>query len=174
MVAAVKPAVAMAAATVAAATVAMTVAVIMTAAVMTTVAAAAVAAAVITAVSAAILLRCRRSNPLTTALPADGATGAAAASATTASLQRRRHQRHADLPASAYVWLCWDRAVAAGAKYYYSPFISIFSLSSLALSHSRTRPLFRPFSASRQLEARAPRREVVVRHASPTPARTKT
>ena len=52
------------------------------------------------------ILLCMRSNPLTTAFPANGATGAAAASATTASLQRRRHQRHADLPASAHVWLC--------------------------------------------------------------------
>ena len=62
-------------------------------------------AAVMTAVSVAILLRCMHSNPLTTALPADGATGAAAASATTVFLQRLRHQRHADLPASAHVRL---------------------------------------------------------------------
>ena len=89
--------------------------------------AAAAAAAVVTAVAAAILLRIR-SNPLTTAFPADGATGAAAASARAASLQRRRHQRHADLPASAHVWLCRDRAVAAGAKHPYS----LFSLSSLS------------------------------------------
>ena len=106
----------------------------MTAAVMTTVAAAAVAAAVMTAVSVAILLRCRRGNPLTTAVPADGATEAAAASATTASLQRSRHQRHADLPVSAHVWLCWDRVVAAGAKHSYSHFISLFSLSPLSLT----------------------------------------
>ena len=116
----------------------------MMAAVMTTVAgavaavaaaaAAAAVAAVMTAVSVAIILRCGRSNPLTTDLPADGATGAAAASATTASLQRSRHQRHADLPASAHVWLSRDRAVAAGAKFSHS----LFSLSSLALSHSRT------------------------------------
>ena len=84
---------------------AMTAAVTMAAAVMGTVAAAAVSAAVMTAVSAAILRRCRRSNPLTTALPVDWATGAAAASVTTAPLQRCRHQRHADLPASAHVWL---------------------------------------------------------------------
>ena len=171
MVAAV-PAAAIAAATAAAAMVAMTAAVTM-AAVMTVAAAAAVAAvvaaAMMTAVSAAILLRCRHSNPLTTALPADGATGATAASATTASLQHRRHQRHADLSASAHVWLCWDRAVAAGAKHSSSPFLSLFSLS-----QSRTKPLFRLFSASHQLEARAPRGEVVVRHASPTPTRTKT
>ena len=53
----------------------------------------------------------------------------------------------------------------------------LFSLStlSLSLSHVRTQTLlFRPFSASHRLEARAPRGEVEVRHASPTPARTKT
>ena len=131
-VVAVVPAAAVAAATAAAATVAMTAAVTMTAAVMTTVAAAAVAAAAMTAVSVAILLY-MRSNSLTTAFPADGATGAAAASATIASLQRRRYQRHADLPASAHAWLCWDRALAAGAKHPYSPPLSLFSLSSLSL-----------------------------------------
>ena len=52
--------------------------------------------------------------------------------------------------------------------------LSLFSLSLFFLSQSRTKPLFRPFSASHQLEARAPRGEVVVRHASPTPASTKT
>ena len=51
-------------------------------------------------------------------------------------------------------------------------FTLLFSLSSL--SQSRTKPLFCPFSASHQLEARAPRGEVVVLHASPTPTRTKT
>ena len=132
------PAAVIVAATATAATVAMTAAVTITAAVMTTVAAVAVAAAVAAAVMTAVsvvILRCMRSNPLMTAFSADGATGVAAASATTASLQRRRHQRYADLPASAHVWLCWDRAVAAGAKYSYSPFISLslFSLSSISL-----------------------------------------
>ena len=124
----------------------MTAVVTMTVAVMTTVAAvavaaalavavaAALAAAVMTAVSVAILLLCMRRNPLTTAFPADGAAGAAAASATTASFQRRRHKRHAGLPAPAHVWLGWDRAVAAGAEYSYSPFLSLFSLSHLSLS----------------------------------------
>ena len=78
---------------------------------------------------AAFICRCRCSNPLTAALPAGGATEAAAASATTASLQRPRHQRHADLSASAHVWLCWDREVAAEAKHSYSPFLSLFSPS---------------------------------------------
>ena len=87
---------------------------------------------------AASLFRCRRSNLLMSARPADGATGAAAASEITAPLQRRRHQHHADLPASAHVWLSWDRAVAAEAKHLYSPSISLFSLSSLALSYPRT------------------------------------
>ena len=129
------PAAAVATAVAAAATVALTAAETMTAAVMTTVAAAAVAAAVMPAISVAILLRIR-SNPLTTAFPADGAIGAAAASATTACLQRRRHQRHAHLPASAHVQLCWDRAVAAGAKHLYSPSLSSLSLPSLIfLSH---------------------------------------
>ena len=87
-------------------------------------------------VGAASLFRCRRSNLVTTALPADGATGAASATATTTSLQRRRHQRHADVPASAHVWLCWDRAGAAGAKHPYSPSLplSSFSLFSISLS----------------------------------------
>ena len=143
---AVVPAPAVAAAIAAAATVAMTAPVTMTAAVMMTLAAAAVAAAVMTAASVTIIL-CMRSNPQTTASPADGATGAAAAPATTASLQRRRHQRHADLPASAHVWLSWDRADAAGAKHPYSPSLSLLSISFLALSHPRTKPLFRPFSA---------------------------
>ena len=129
------PASAVAAAMATAATVAMTATVTMTAGAMTTVAAvavaAAVAAAVITAVSAAILHRCRRSNPLTMAPAADGATGAADAFATTASFQRRRPQRHSDLPAPAHVWLCSDRAVAAGAKCSYSHFLSLLSLISL-------------------------------------------
>eukprot|EP00904_Undaria_pinnatifida_P002310 jgi/Undpi1/1207/HiC_scaffold_106.g14121.m1 len=110
----------MAAATTAAATVAMTAAVTMTMAMITT-----VATAVMTAVSAAIRFLCRGSNPLTTALPADGATGAAAASASTASLHCRRHQRHADLPASAHVWLCCDCAAAAGVKQSCCPFFSL-------------------------------------------------
>ena len=78
-----------------------------------------------TAVSAAIRFLCRGSNLLTTALPADGATGAAAASASSASLHCRRHQRHADLPASVHVWLCCDCAAAAGVKQSYCPFFSL-------------------------------------------------
>ena len=84
-----------------------------------------VATAVMTAVSAAIRFLCRGSNLLTTALPADGATGAAAASASSASLHCRRHQRHADLPASVHVWLCCDCAAAAGVKQSYCPFFSL-------------------------------------------------
>ena len=66
--------------------------------------------------AAVALFRRGRSNALVAAFPADGVTRQAAASATIAASQRLRHQHHADLPAAAYIWLYWDRAVATGSK----------------------------------------------------------